>query len=137
MVKTCIVRKEVVWVLETYENDLIALGDQLREKRKTANLSQDRLGDIVNISGKVISRYENGQTEMGVSTFLKFADALHTTPNDLAPERFHPASCLSTGGGELKSIEDLWTQLDERQRAVAYPTIMALLGSMLGQKKTG
>lgn len=52
MVKTCIVRKEVVWVLETYENDLIALGDQLREKRKTANLSQDRLGDIVNISGR-------------------------------------------------------------------------------------
>ena len=39
-------------MLETYEYDLIALGDQLREKRKTANLSQDRLGDIVNISGR-------------------------------------------------------------------------------------
>ncbi len=60
------------------------IGEQLREHRDKAMLTQDELGKRAGLSGYTISRIESDQVEPRVSTMRKIAGALGIKPEELA-----------------------------------------------------
>lgn len=63
------------------------IGDRIRKHRNAQDLTQEALAEKIgrNLSVNSLSRYETGETEMGIVTYLAIAAALGTTLNDLAP----------------------------------------------------
>ncbi len=59
------------------------IGEQLREHRDKALLTQDELGKMAGLSGYTISRIESDQVEPRVSTMRKIAGALGIKPEEL------------------------------------------------------
>ena len=55
------------------------IGARIRIKRESLGMTQQELADMVNVTRNTISRYENGETEIGVITLNNIADALSVT----------------------------------------------------------
>lgn len=69
--------------------ELVALGERIRERRTGLRLSQEALAEKTGISANTVSRIEGGQMSMGIGIFLKLVAALETDANSLlgiAPE---------------------------------------------------
>ncbi len=58
-------------------------GSRLRELRKKKGLTQDELGNRINVTKTSISCYEKGIRIPNMETFLKLIKELETTPNYL------------------------------------------------------
>ena len=71
------------------QTDAYDVGGRIRDVRRLRKMSQEQLAERVGCSMNTVSRIEVGQSNMGLSSFLKYAEALDVTPNDLAPRRFH------------------------------------------------
>jgi len=61
----------------------LKIGEQLREHRDKAMLTQEELGKRAELSGYTISRIESDQVEPRVSTMRKIAGALGIEPEEL------------------------------------------------------
>lgn len=59
-------------------------GEKIKQIRQERGLTQEELGDMVNLSGVAIMRYEKGQREPKQSTLIKIAKALDVHLRDLA-----------------------------------------------------
>jgi len=55
------------------------IGARIRSKRASLGMTQQELAEMVNVTRNTISRYENGETEVGVITLNNIADALSVT----------------------------------------------------------
>ena len=55
----------------------------LRDLRKSRNLTQDELGDIIGVSAQTIYKYENGVTFPPVENLEKLLDYFKVDPNTL------------------------------------------------------
>ena len=87
------------------ENSKYEIGEKIRKRREELGLSQDKLADLVGTNRQMVSRYENGDREMGIIGFLQFADALKTDPEKLFPDA---KRAVSEKKAELiKAIEGL------------------------------
>jgi len=65
------------------------VGQRIRNVREARGLSQDKLGDMLDVDGNTIYRYENARGgSMTLDTFFRIADVLGSTPNQLSPSRF-------------------------------------------------
>ena len=64
------------------------VGERIRKHRKSRKLTQEQLAETIGdpFSAKILSRYENGETQMGINTYFEIAKALGVSPNDLAPQ---------------------------------------------------
>ena len=71
---------------EEKKASLYSIGSRIRYFRKMAKLTQAELASLVDIDYRTLSRYENGNSEMGVNLLFKIAAALHVSADDLAPE---------------------------------------------------
>ena len=60
--------------------------ERIKYYRKLCRLSQEELGDVVDISCKHISTLENGEATMGIDTLMKICQAFGVTPNDILLE---------------------------------------------------
>ena len=60
-----------------------AFGMRLRRLRTDQGLSQEDLADRAGISANQVSRIENGQINMTISTLFALAQALETDPGAL------------------------------------------------------
>lgn len=63
--------------------DQIKIGKFIAETRKSQNLTQRQLADILSISDKTVSKWECGKGLPEVSLMLPLCSALHITVNDL------------------------------------------------------
>ena len=78
---------------QTAEDDKAAdkktVGGNIRAFRKQQGMTQERLASKIgeDVSNKTVSRYESGGDHMSMCTFLKIAEILGVTPNDLSPSR--------------------------------------------------
>lgn len=68
------------------------IGEQIRIYRNARALTQEDLAERVDRNGRSLSvnslsRYETGETEIGIVTFLALASALNVEPNDLVPRK--------------------------------------------------
>ena len=68
--------------------DAYEVGGRIRDARKERGMNQERLAELVDCGLNTVSRIEVGQSNMPISTFFKFADALGVAPGELAPHRF-------------------------------------------------
>ena len=50
------------------------IGARIRSKRESLGMTQQELAEMVNVTRNTISRYENGETEVGVITLNNIAD---------------------------------------------------------------
>lgn len=84
--------------------DVFETGERIRKAREAAGLSQGKLAEKMDMSSNAISRYELGEREMGISILYRFAEALHTTPDKLAPGRFEKDTRINPEFDELVSV---------------------------------
>ena len=98
------------------------IGARIRNKRESLGMTQQELADMVNVTRNTISRYENGETEVGVITLNNIADALSVT-----------ITWLLFGFDYEKDIHNNLLNLTERDRQIVVDTIMAQINSMLNR----
>lgn len=63
--------------------ELVALGERIRERRTELRLSQEALAEKAGISANTVSRIEGGQMSMGIGTFIKLVQALDADAGSL------------------------------------------------------
>ena len=98
------------------------IGARIRNKRESLGMTQQELADMVNVTRNTISRYENGETEIGVITLNNIADALSVT-----------VLWLLFGFDYENDIYNNLLKLTERDRQMVVDTIMAQINSMLNR----
>lgn len=99
------------------------IGARIRIKRESLGMTQQELADMVNVTRNTISRYENGETEIGVIMLKNIADAFSVT-----------VLCLLFGFDyENDNIYNNLLKLTERDRQIVVDTIMAQINSMLNR----
>lgn len=69
--------------------DKKSVGGNIKTFRKRQGMTQEKLASKIgeDVSNKTVSRYESGGDHMSMCTFLKIAEILGVTPNDLSPSR--------------------------------------------------
>lgn len=66
---------------------MISLGKSLKEARKQAGYTQEQLAELVGVSRAAIARYETGEIEPSLETFVRLADALQVSADLLLGRR--------------------------------------------------
>ena len=90
------------------------------------NLSLDYLADRIDSDKSSISRIENGERIPRLDRVLQIADALHTTPAKLLPDRF-----LDDGSSELlPQIHKRLMNQTVEQRRTSLRYIVAMLDGL-------
>ena len=98
------------------------IGARIRIKRESLGMTQQELADMVNVTRNTISRYENGETEIGVIMLKNIADALSVT-----------VLWLLFGFDYENDIYNNLLKLTERDRQIVVDTIMSQINSMLNR----
>ena len=109
-------------------------GSKLRELRKSKELTQQELVDIVNakygtaINRTTISKWENGTQEASMSFVVIFADFFGVSLDYInGEEKNVPASA----GTKIQSVMEMYEKLSPRNQAL----LESLLESMLAQQE--
>ncbi|WP_334305690.1 helix-turn-helix domain-containing protein [Parablautia intestinalis] len=63
--------------------ELVALGERIRERRMELCLSQEALAEKAGTSANTVSRIEGGQMAMTIGIFMKLTQMLDTDANSL------------------------------------------------------
>lgn len=63
--------------------DYKSLGMRIREKRQIHNLTQEQLGEMINLSATHISHIENGRTKLSFESFINISNALEVSADEL------------------------------------------------------
>ena len=108
---------------QDFNPELVAIGTRIRIRREELGLTQQELADAVGTTRNTISRYEIGQSEMGLLLFSAISKAL-----------FISTSFLLTG--VIGCTDDYYIQsnylkLSERDRKVVINMTKAHIGEML------
>ncbi len=72
-----------------YEELLIFIGNQIRQKRLEKNLTQFDLASIIDCEIKSIQRIEKGQMNMSLKMFISISEVLNITPAELLMNQAH------------------------------------------------
>ena len=65
------------------ELDYKAIGKRIKIARIKADLTQEKLSEIVGVSPTHLSNIETGTTRVSLNTIINIANALHITSDDL------------------------------------------------------
>lgn len=86
---------------------MISFGAKIKYFRKRKGYTQEELGNIVGVSGKAISRYENDNSQPEFSVLKKMAEAYGTDVNHLLGFRYESEDNydLSLSGNEVELIQ--------------------------------
>jgi transcriptional regulator with XRE-family HTH domain len=90
-----------------------AIGARARQLRLSAALTQERLGERLDVQPEAISRFENGGGGLSVSTLLDMANALGVPLSRFFEE---PEASASGDGAEERALLDQWRKLPEPYR---------------------
>jgi transcriptional regulator with XRE-family HTH domain/DNA-directed RNA polymerase subunit RPC12/RpoP len=80
--------------------DQIKIGKFIQEKRKEKNITQSELAEILNITDRAISKWENGKCMPDVGIMQELCETLNITINDLF-------------SGEVVNMKDTEKKLEE------------------------
>lgn len=71
-------------VVPVYASPMETMGDRIKTLRQARGLTQERLGDLLGVTGAAVSAWERGDTaNVKLKTFLTLCDQLHTNPQYL------------------------------------------------------
>ena len=102
-----------------YDPFLYETGSRIRTIRKQRHMTQMDLAEKIgnDCSGTVISRYENGEKEMGLRRFADILKALEVSPEEL----------LGNPGRHDLEAGELFSLLNNENRAIILKQMEALL----------
>lgn len=63
--------------------ELIKLGNRIRDRRREIRLSQEKVAEKAGVSTNTISRIEGGQSAMSIEIFIKLVEILDIDANQL------------------------------------------------------
>jgi len=106
-------------------SDDFKIGERVREARKRAGFSQERLAEKADVSSRTIHRVENGGGT-SFSCIISIASALHTTPNDFCPEEYDFQPEI-----EKRIMFDMFSKLDEKNKEIVYIAITSMMKGMI------
>ncbi len=108
--------------------NLISIGNYIAEKRRALNLTQEQLGEILGVSNKTISKWENGKCMPDYSIIKRLCEALHVTLAELMDGK--DAAESNMHGYDDDQILNLLrrTQELERQRRMLSGAVLIVLG---------
>lgn len=69
--------------MKTEKEMAVEIGRQVRKYRELNGFTQEKLSELVDVSATTISRLENGDQMVGVFRFMRIAEALGTTADEL------------------------------------------------------
>lgn len=69
--------------MKTEKEMAVEIGRQVRKYREMNGFTQEKLSELVDVSATTISRLENGDQMVGVFRFMRIAEALGTTADEL------------------------------------------------------
>lgn len=70
----------------TSDEQALAVGQRIRELRKSLGMTLTELAEASSLSHSFLSLVERGRARLGVDAFVRVAQSLHTTPVDLFQE---------------------------------------------------
>lgn len=76
----------MVRVKRQSRNDDLCLGRVLRRLRLANGMTQETLGELIDLSYQQIQKYEIGANRIAFSTFRRLATALKVSPHELLTE---------------------------------------------------
>lgn len=102
------------------------IGSFIQEVRKDKNLTQKQLAELINVSDKTISKWENGNSLPDTSMLLSLCSALGITVNELL-------SCqvISPENYPLKAEENIMTLIKENDKQKNFNWRSLLVGTIL------
>ncbi|SJZ54645.1 helix-turn-helix domain-containing protein [Anaerorhabdus furcosa] len=86
---------------------MISFGAKIRYFRKRKKITQQELGELVGVSGKAISRYENETSQPDFEVLKKIAEVYGTDVNNLLSYQYQGEENydLSLTGNEVELIQ--------------------------------
>ena len=76
-------RKEVILEKRAISQNLIELGNRIRDRRQEMKMSQEMVAEKAEISINTVSRIEGGQSAMSIETFIKLLKIFGMDANEL------------------------------------------------------
>lgn len=114
--------------------DLIEVGNRIKNRRNELKMSQEMLGEVIEVSGNTIHRIESAIVSTGIDKLFQISDALGTTPDTLLPSRFVRGKKEHEAG--LHTISHIWQRLNHGNRNMAFAVILPLLNGLMEQQNT-
>ena len=84
--------------------DIVTIGEQIRERRKIAGLTQKELGERAGIAEPTIRRYELGKLNPKIETVAKIAKALDVPTTVFFPDNDPAVDIIIREGNALQAL---------------------------------
>lgn len=117
----------------------MTIGGYIAKKRREENLTQEQLAEMLEISNKTISKWENGKCMPDYSIIQELCDYLHITISELMD--VHDKEERSNNTHTDKELLDLLRRIQEleNQKNILYGLVLIVFGIACGamSKTTG
>lgn len=92
-------------------------GNRIKKFREASNITQEQLGEQINLSRNQVSNLERGTNKLSYKTLTELCDALNVCPCELICGAYHKTVSENT--------IDLIKHMDEDDQEVVYQMILA------------
>ena len=107
----------------------VAIGNYIAQKRRALNLTQEQLADMLGVSNKTVSKWENGKSMPDYSIIQQLCETLHVTIAELMDGNDAAAEDGVQAHDEEQILDLLRrTQELERQRRILCGFMLIILG---------
>ena len=106
--------------------DLIELGNRIRDRRQEIRLSQEKVAERAGISANTVSRIEGGQSAMSIEIFIKMVQILGVDANEL----LGGTGLVAEGDGQCQKIFCRIRHLKKSEQTVVLQTMEALVDGL-------
>ena len=100
--------------------DYIQIGRRIRNIRKSKNMTQEKLAEIVDISLTHMSHIETGSTKLSLPVLAKISKALNTSTDELLFGKAQPLSPVT-----LNRIAELFEHCSTRDICIMTDILLA------------
>lgn len=112
------------------ELDYKAIGKRIKIARIQADMTQEHLAELADVSPSHMSNIETGTTRVSLTTIVAIANALQVTADDLLCDNI--IQCKAQFQHELAGLLE---NCDEYEIRIAKDTLAALIASLRRDKK--
>ena len=106
--------------------DLIELGNRIRDRRQEISMSQEKVAEQAGISVNTVSRIEGGQSAMSIEIFIKMVQILGVDANEL----LGVSGQTKEGDGQCQKIFCRIQHLKQSEQTVVLQTMETLVDGL-------
>ncbi|NBH35720.1 XRE family transcriptional regulator [Clostridiaceae bacterium] len=106
--------------------DLIELGNRIRDRRQAISMSQEKVAEQAGISANTVSRIEGGQSAMSIEIFIKMVQILGVDANEL----LGAGGKAKEGDGQCREMFCRIRHLRQSEQTVVLQTMEALVDGL-------